>query len=538
MLRHFIMLLALAISFSNCAKKGSPTGGAKDTIAPIITSSNPQNFAINFNQNQIKIGFDEYIKLKNIKENLIISPPLTYDPLLSPQTSSRTLGIRIMDTLAPETTYVFNFGKSIVDNNEENPYDYFKYVFSTGSYIDSLNLSGSVFPADRPKLEEAATLLLYEASGVKKDSMVFNERPRYVATTFGESAEFTFSNLKPGTYYLVALQEDLNNYSFEPQTDLIGFVEEPITLPNDSSFVLRLFHETQDFKWTRAAHAGKHRIVFGFQGSDEDLEITPLFETGPDFDFAWTKPAEVDSLTYWFKPSFDLEQSDTLYFKAQSPWATDTLWVKLRDLYSDSLRVSLKNKSVVRPRDTIALSANTPIRGINADKITLIDRDSVVLPFTTLIDTVNNTALVLTEKKDDELYRLTLNPGALIDFFEQTNDSLNFGFRTKPLSDYGTLLLSLEEPINYPIVVELVDQNLNVVAQQWLDHKEDVFFDYINPSKYRVRIIEDGNHNKKWDTGSYLQQKQPEYIFYMPGILDIRANWSLNEVFSGSQIVR
>ena len=136
------------------------------------------------------------------------------------------------------------------------------------------------------------------------------------------------------------------------------------------------------------------------------------------------------------------------------------------------------------------------------------------------------------------MYRLALNPGALIDFFEQTNDSLNFGFRTKPLSDYGTLLLSLEEPINYPIVVELVDQNLNVVAQQWLDHKEDVFFDYINPSKYRVRIIEDGNHNKKWDTGSYLQQKQPEYIFYMPGILDIRANWSLNEVFSGSQIVR
>ncbi|MDA0700877.1 MAG: Ig-like domain-containing protein, partial [Bacteroidetes bacterium] len=294
------------MSFSNCAKKGSPTGGAKDTIAPQIVSSSPQNFATNFTETQIKIGFDEYIKLKNIKENLIISPPLTYDPLLSPQTSSRTLGIKIMDTLAPETTYVFNFGKSIVDNNEENPYDYFKYVFSTGSFIDSLTLSGAVYPADRPSLEDSATLLLYEATEPKQDSMVFKQRPRYVATTFDKTSEFNFSNLKPGAYYLVALQEDLNNYSFEPQTDLIGFLPDPITLPTDSSFVLRLFQETPDFKWTRASHSGKNRIVFGFQGAHEKYKITPLFEPPADFDFAWTKKPGVDSLNYWFKPAFDL----------------------------------------------------------------------------------------------------------------------------------------------------------------------------------------------------------------------------------------
>ena len=531
MLRHTVLLFILAVSFSNCAKKGSPTGGAKDTIAPQIVSSSPQNFATNFTETQIKIGFDEYIKLKNIKENLIISPPLTYDPLLSPQTSSRTLGIKIMDTLAPETTYVFNFGKSIVDNNEENPYDYFKYVFSTGSLIDSLTLSGAVYPADRPSLEDSATLLLYEATEPKQDSMVFKQRPRYVATTFDKTSEFNFSNLKPGAYYLVALQEDLNNYSFEPQTDLIGFLPDPITLPTDSSFVLRLFQETPDFKWTRASHSGKNRIVFGFQGAHEKYKITPLFEPPADFDFAWTKKPGVDSLNYWFKPAFDLEQSDTLYFKAQSPWSTDTLTLKLRDLYVDSLKVSLNNTSVILARDTIALSANTPIRRIDPEKIILINRDSVVLPFTTKIDTLNNTALLLTDKTDDELYRLNLLPGALFDFFEQTHDSLNFAFRTKPLSDYGTLKLTLEEPVNYPVIVELVDQNLNIVAHKWLAQNEIVYFDYIPPSKYRVRLIEDHNENKLWDTGHYLQQRQPEIIVYMPGILDIRANWSLNEVF-------
>src|SRR5690606_23040147 len=118
------------LSFVDCAKKGTPTGGERDTIPPTIVRSNPENYSINFTGDEIEIRFDEYIKLKDIGNELIISPPMEYTPIITPLSTSKTLKIKILDTLKPNTTYSFNFGNSIVDNNEENKYEYFKYVFS------------------------------------------------------------------------------------------------------------------------------------------------------------------------------------------------------------------------------------------------------------------------------------------------------------------------------------------------------------------------------------------------------------------------
>ena len=300
LIRPIFFALTGMIFLAGCAKKGSPTGGPKDTLAPLVKSFLPENYSVNFTGQRIEIDFDEFIKLKKVKEELVVSPPLKYDPILSPQTSSKTLKITFIDTLQEETTYVMHFGNSIVDNNEENILPQFKYVFSTGSYLDSLNLRGQVRSADKPELDGPVTVMLYPADQMT-DSTIYHFKPRYIVTARGADGGFSLTNLKEGQYYVVAIKEEQNNYTFQTQTDQIAFKKEPVTLPGDSISPLYLFAEATEFSWTRGAHAAKNRIVFGYNGTRGNRSLTPLFETDLDFRSTWTQTPKVDSLNYWFK---------------------------------------------------------------------------------------------------------------------------------------------------------------------------------------------------------------------------------------------
>ena len=158
--KYFLVLMLIFIV--GCAKRGTITGGEKDTLAPILTSSLPKKYGVNFKGKEVKLYFDEYIKLKDINKQLIVSPPMNEAPDISPNGASRFISIKIKDTLMPDTTYSFNFGQSIQDNNEGNPYQQFKYVFSTGSYIDSLSVEGTVRDALEQKVDNFVTIMLYE----------------------------------------------------------------------------------------------------------------------------------------------------------------------------------------------------------------------------------------------------------------------------------------------------------------------------------------------------------------------------------------
>jgi hypothetical protein len=131
-LLYIPIILLFLLSFVDCAKKGTPSGGPRDTIPPVIVKSSPENYSTNFEGKEIEIRFDEYIKLKDIQKELIISPPMKFNPVITPLSTSKSLKIKLIDTLKPNTTYSFNFGNSIVDNNEENKFPYFKYVFFHG----------------------------------------------------------------------------------------------------------------------------------------------------------------------------------------------------------------------------------------------------------------------------------------------------------------------------------------------------------------------------------------------------------------------
>ena len=144
--RYFFPLLFLAILlWVACARIGAPTGGAEDKTPPKVLKTLPANESVHFTGNRIRIYFDEYIQLKDIRKQLIISPPMEYFPEITPSgNAAKYIDIRILDTLKPNTTYTLNFGKSIQDNNEGNPLSFYTYTFSTGSIIDSITLKGSI----------------------------------------------------------------------------------------------------------------------------------------------------------------------------------------------------------------------------------------------------------------------------------------------------------------------------------------------------------------------------------------------------------
>ena len=230
-----ILILSLIfLALYDCARKGRPSGGPKDETAPILVVAKPPNETTDFNANEIRIYFDEYVILKDLTKQLVVSPPMKNPPLITPQgTPSKYINIKILDTLKPNTTYTFNFGNAVQDNNENNKLESFKYVFSTGKYIDSLTLKGNIKDALEKKSPKEISVLLYKLDSTFKDSTIYKEKPLYVASTI-DSSNYNFSNLQKGKYILVALKQNTKNFIFNPKVDKIAFSLDTITLPKDS----------------------------------------------------------------------------------------------------------------------------------------------------------------------------------------------------------------------------------------------------------------------------------------------------------------
>ena len=528
-LLYIPIVFLFLLSFTDCAKKGRPSGGLRDTIAPVILRSAPENFTTNFRNNEIRITFDEFIKLKDISKELIISPPLKYAPVITPLSVSKVLKIKILDTLRDNTTYSFNFGNSILDNNEGNLFPNYKYVFSTGSYIDSLTLKGTAIDALLPVTDFPTTVALYQVDQSYKDSLVFLEKPTYITTTINETNNFELSNLKQGTYQLIALKEQTRNYTFQPKTDKIGFYKDLITIPTDSLFELRLFKEVPDFKPTRPKLESSNRISFGYEGKTDNYQITLLTPMEDDFQYQVLKQPGRDTLNFWFKPKVT---KDSLVFVTKNKLQIDTTTVRFRELYSDSLRLTAINDRLISLGDTLKLKANTPLITINSEKISVVTKDSLAIDFVAQINTKENAAQIVFDKQEEQLYSITLRNGALTDYLSNTNDSIVYRQQVKPIADFASLNLTLDNADEFPLLIELIDEKFKVVKQTYLEANAPVFFEHINPGKYFIRLIVDQNKNKIWDPGNFLDKLAPERVVYYPSIIELRANWSWSETFT------
>jgi len=515
-----------------CAKRGSPTGGEIDTEPPRFTRASPENYSTNFNTDEIRINFNEYIKLEKPQEQIIISPPMSPRPQITPLGNpQRYVGIEILDTLQENTTYVINFGRSIVDNNEANPLPFFKYVFSTGSYIDSLTVSGTVNDALLSEADPFISVMLYEVNENFSDSLVYLEPPRYITNTLDSLRTFELTNLKEGTYQLVAVKDLNNDYKYNPGREKIAFIDEHITIPTDTSYNLTLFRENLLFQPERPRQLTNNQILIGYRGKIEvdSLEFEPLSTVPPNFEYRITKVPEKDSIHFWVKPPIG---SDSLRLKAITPHRIDTLITRLTDMPVDSLRVTMvPSASNLNFRDNVSITANTPINTVNEELISILDRDSLNVEFTSEFRPFENSLQLNFPKAENQTYRVTLLPQAITDFFGKSNDTIEKNYKTKAYSEFGNLSLNLQNVRSFPVIVQLTDEKGVVIAEKYSTSETQLRFEFIPPGKYLLRLIYDENENLQWDTGNYLEQRMPEEIIYFPELLDVRPNWDINQPF-------
>jgi uncharacterized protein (DUF2141 family) len=530
--KHFKYIPFLfLLFFISCAKRGAITGGDKDTIAPTLKYSFPENYSVKFQGNKIKLTFDENIKLKNLNKQLIISPPMKNEPLITPTTATKILTITLNDTLQPNTTYSLNFGQSIADNNEGNPYNQFKYVFSTGDYIDSLALGGRVKDAYDKEVASFVSIMLYEANEKFNDSTIYKENPRYITNTLDSLKTFRLENLKAGKYHLVAMKDNNSNNKFNPKSDRIGFSKQIVTIPNDTVFELELFKEVMPFKAIKPSQASGNRLIVGYEGSAKsngEMAKIILKNNGEIVPSIVTKIDKKDSLQVWYKPL----KVDSLSLNIAKDKYQKDFTFKIKNQKNDTLSIKAIQSGILNFRDRFTLESSTPLVNFDKSKMKLIDKDSAAVAFTTAYDEYTQRLYVDFKIEEAQKYHLKLMPGAVTDFLEKTNDTLSFSTSTKNRADYGNLIVSLKNVKQFPVIIELTNEKGDVVkASEYTESKTEIEFNLLEPSVYTLRAIYDDNKNKEWDTGSYLEKRQAEEVVYFSKGVDVRTNWDVSQPF-------
>lgn len=225
-MKKFLYLLTiLFLLLVECAKIGYPEGGIKDEYPPVVIEAIPENYSLHFDRKRIEIEFDEFIQLKNVNQELVVSPPLKGKPVV--RLRNKTLVIDLDSALYPNTTYTFNFGQAIADNNEGNLLENYEFVFSTGDYIDSLSVAGSLYMAfNRKMTEEPVMVLLFENL---TDSAPYRELPTYIGKS-NKKGIFRVNNLKADTFRVFALKDANNNFLYDMAEEEIAFLDSLLIL--------------------------------------------------------------------------------------------------------------------------------------------------------------------------------------------------------------------------------------------------------------------------------------------------------------------
>lgn len=223
----FLLVQQLVVQ-TGCATIIPPEGGPRDSLPPVLVSASPADSTLNFSSRTIVFSFDEYVNADNYMQEMIVSPIPVNIPTVNRKL--RTVTVRLRDTLEPNTTYTINFGNTIKDVNEANIKKNFTYIFSTGSYFDSLEYSGNVVLAETGGVDSTLTVMLHKTN---IDSALIKEKPRYIARV-DSSGNFRFRNLPRDTFYLYALKDEGGSYRYLNRTMLFAFADSAVIIGQDT----------------------------------------------------------------------------------------------------------------------------------------------------------------------------------------------------------------------------------------------------------------------------------------------------------------
>lgn len=531
---RFLSILIGLLILTACARQGTPTGGPRDETPPRFLNATPDTLSTNVSTDlsEIRIDFDEYLVLKDYTQNIIVSPPLssstTYSPVGTPNKSIR---IKLNETLAPNTTYNINFGNAIQDHNEGNILPYFQYVFSTGEYIDSLELKGKVrvpFVREQPK---NLMVGLYKIDSTYNDSIILQQKPLYIAKA-NEKGEFTLNYLKEGKYQLIAFDDEVNNMQYDFGKEKFGFIDEFIDLNEFSTqdLQIEMFDQRKNYRVGKAEQKAYGHILFRFEGEVEKIEIEAL-----NFDFQTSVIDYIpksDSLNFWFNPSLDsiAETSKRLQFAVKHLDKIDTVSLVYSNTQQHQLRLERLGKLEISPERKPKFTSNYPIRNLDASKVSVFS-DTLVLDAQIIADSIDKHSFVIDFPIElESSYEIQMYPEMLTDIFGQTNDTINFNFKTKPRNSFGNLKLILDPKPEHPFWIQLLDNNDKVLEEHYTEDSEFVF-NYLLPEQYYFKILVDENRNGHWDNGDFFSKTQGEKSYIYPSMVNVRALWTIEEVW-------
>ena len=529
---YILLLGGLLLSTVQCAKRASPTGGPRDSIPPLLINASPKLNTVFFDKDEINLTFNEYVTLKDISKQLIISPPLnSLQYKIYPVTgAAKKVTVKLLDTLLDNTTYTFNFGEGIIDFNESNPISYLTYTLSTGATIDSLYIKGRITDAFERETDRFISLQLYPVDSTFTDSVIYTKKPLYVTSTL-DTTIYRFQNLRAGKYALVALKDQAGNYYFDQNADKIGFVDTLIELPQDSIIDLRLFKERTNFFWDKPYFINDHHIALAYYGDRKEEPFKMVSEVPDSFEYLVTQSRKTDTLNYWFKGA----ELDSLQFELKIKDSLQIRTVYFKNTVADSLVINKFTQGSLRLKSKFEIESNLPITQINSEQLVVTNVDTLQIPAKLEIQENYDRIFVDFEILPNDRYEIKLLPNALVDFWGNTNDTLVYKTSTKKIEDYGNIYLRVQHQSSVPFIIELLN-NDKVVRRYTKPVDGNAYtFELLDAGKYRVRLIEDANENEQWDTGNYLQKIQPEKVIYFWKEIDLRANWDMNETFNTSQ---
>lgn len=524
--------LAAALLLYSCAQVVTPSGGAKDTQPPRALKYSPDSAAVNFSSKNAVITFNEYIQLGELSSQLIVSPPMKEAPEV--KVKGKDLLITFKDSLKKNTTYTLSFGKAVQDITESNPLENFRYVFSTGAYIDSLSLSGKVTDAFSGSASKGVLVMLYREHG---DSVPFKKLPDYFAKT-KDDGSYRITNIGAGKYKAFALKESNANYLYDAPDESIAFAEKPIGIRKDTSLDLRLFKEPPVKQFIKKSSvAGYGHLFFAFNKPVEKLEINALnFSSKKEWRLEEWNEAK-DTLNYWL---IDVGVEELKLEIKDNGKVLDTVDMRLlsRETAEKASRgkklslgvtISVSKDAPADIYQPIVLRFSQPLKGrFTQDKISLTAKDKTMAPYYDFMPMTRSVSVVNSPWPENTEHKLFVPPGVFEDIFGLTNDTINVNFKTHEEKFYGTIKLKISKPKEGQLI-QLVNESDAVIIQNTTPMATVLEHKHLAPGKYKARIIFDTNKNGKWDTGEYLKGTQPEKVVYYPGTMTIRSNWDLEQ---------
>ncbi|TLX25875.1 hypothetical protein FE904_09565 [Chryseobacterium indologenes] len=542
-MRRFLLLLVICFLVHSCARVGSPVGGPKDTLAPRFLSSNIDTTRINVKRDihELRLDFDEYVTLKDINKNLIISPPIkNIKRILPSNIANKFVLIQWADTLQANTTYNFNFGNSIVDNNESNILRYFNFAFSTGDKLDDLYVSGEVKDAMEIKKktgtnENKLVVGLYQV----KDTMNYKQKPYYI-TKVDEDGYYELNYLSPGKYRIIAFDDENGNSIYDPGKEKIGFKKEAIDIEKSiSGLNLSVYPSRKPVKYSEMKEIAGG-VLMTFEGHPDEVKVQSATDKLKDLKV--THRPKSDSVRIWFdavKDNIGQETAEKLMF-------THNLGPKKDSLYTVSLFYKYNKKNAMdinsdngggslAPKSDFRILSNYIVDKIDPSKWVLKSDSLATQEFTAKISETNP---YLIEVKSDfvngKKYQLTVPKETVSSFYAKNTQSKRFDFDVEKIDQFGSLEFALTNAPASSYWIQLLDSSEKVVYQKYIKG-DKVKFDILKPGEYFVRILVDNNENKYWDNADFASETFAEdaYVFYkkaiVRGLWETREDWDLKD---------